>query len=80
MTEPGKKQVLFPYRDMPTAEKDAFRKIGGPDKAFTFLVRGFKTAEWRKRTDASARARDAAEDAAFDAGASAAKPRKERDQ
>jgi hypothetical protein len=56
--------VTFPYKDLAAAIKNKFAKIGGQDKAFAYLVKGFKSAEWRKRSDASARARDAAEDAA----------------
>jgi hypothetical protein len=59
-----RKPIAVPYKDMAAAVKDAFKKFGGPEKAFTLLVRGFKTVEWRKRTDRAARERAKAEDAA----------------
>jgi hypothetical protein len=57
--------VTFPYANMGEATKDKFKKIGGPDQALRFLKKGYKAVEWRKRTDAAAKAREEAEDAAF---------------
>jgi hypothetical protein len=66
---PENKQVTFPYKTLDIAVKDKFKKIGGPEKAFAFLVKGFKSVEWRRRADKAARARDEAEDVAVTASA-----------
>jgi len=50
---------------MAEAVRDKFKKLGGPDEAFRFLVKGWKTIAWRRKTELAARARAAAEDAAF---------------
>lgn len=55
------KTVAMPYKDMASAVKDKFKKLGGEERAFSFLTKGFKAAAWRKRTDAAAKAREAAE-------------------
>jgi hypothetical protein len=55
------RKVKFPYRTLDEAVTDAFKKIGGPEKAFTYLVKGFKTAAWRKRAERNAKAEEAAE-------------------
>lgn len=61
MPLPEKKPVSFPYKSLETATRDSFKKIGGPDRAWAYLIKGFKSAAWRKRTDAAARVRDEAE-------------------
>jgi hypothetical protein len=60
-----KDQIVFPYTDFVEASKDKFEKVGGKDGAFRLMVKGFKAEQWRKRTDASAKERDAAHDAAL---------------
>jgi len=69
----GGDKITFPYETLSQAEKDRYKKIGGPDQAFRFLVKGFKSIAWRKRADANAKARDAEEDAAFEAEKAAEK-------
>jgi len=64
---PENEKILFPYSSLAEATKDKYSKIGGPDQAFRFLVKGFKSIAWRKRADANARAQDAEADAAFEA-------------
>ena len=59
------KPVKFPYSNLDTALKDKFKKIGGPDAAFRYLVKGFKTAFWRRKTNANAREAEKAEDERF---------------
>ena len=49
------KPVKFPYASLEAATKDGFKRIGGPDKAFAFMAKGFKATAWRKRHDASAK-------------------------
>jgi len=62
--EPTEK-VTFPYETLAQAEKDRFKKIGGPDQAFRFLVKGFKSIAWRKRADLNTKLAEAAADEAF---------------
>jgi hypothetical protein len=57
-TKSAAKPITFPYKTLEAATKDHFKKIGGPEKAFAFLVKGFKTVAWRKRTETSARVRE----------------------
>lgn len=58
-------KVVFPYDSLEKAEKDRYKKIGGPDQAFRFLVKGYKSIAWRKRADANQKAQEQAEDEAF---------------
>ena len=58
-------KVTFPYETLAQAEKDRFKKLGGPEQAFRYLIKGFKSIEWRKRADLNAKLADAAADAAF---------------
>jgi len=57
----------FPYANMDQAVKDGFKKLhdGSKDKtaadiAFAFLVKGYKTAGWRKAAEKNRSVRDAA--------------------
>lgn len=60
------KPVSFPYKTLEAATKDKFKRLGGPEKAFAYLVKGYKASAWRKRTELAAKAREAAEDAALE--------------
>jgi hypothetical protein len=51
--------VDFPYASLEAAAKDAFIQLGGPEAAFKFLVKGFKTTMWRDRADKNRVVRDA---------------------
>jgi hypothetical protein len=59
-----KKPVRFPYRDLAAAQADEFRKVGGPDGAFRYLVKGYKSVAWRKRSELNVKAEIEAENAA----------------
>ncbi len=59
-------KVVFPYDTLEEAVKDKFKKIGGPTQAFRYLVKGFKTIEWRKRADATSKVVEKEQDAAFE--------------
>jgi hypothetical protein len=65
----GEASVQFPYPSLKEATKDKFAKIGGPDQAWRFLVKGFKSLYWRKKTNKAAqrrkRERERAEAEAF---------------
>lgn len=63
MTE-GEK-VSFPYSSLEEARLDHFEKLGGPEKAFRLLVKGYKTYLWRKRADSNAKRQDSEADAMF---------------
>lgn len=58
-------KVVFPYASLSEASKDKYRKIGGPEQAFRFLVKGYKSILWRKRADANAKAVEDEQDAKF---------------
>jgi hypothetical protein len=51
--------VDFPYASIEAAIKDAFIAVGGPEEAFKFFVKGFKTVAWRKRAEGNRTVRDA---------------------
>jgi hypothetical protein len=74
-----KEKVTFPYESLAAATKDKFAKLGGPDRAFKLLVKGFKSIEWRKRADANARTVASIQEAAQEAARKReAEPRKGR--
>jgi hypothetical protein len=51
----------FPYESMAEAVKDGFALIDGEaEGAFALLVKGYKTAAWRKAAEKNRVARDAA--------------------
>lgn len=58
-------KVEFPYDTLAQAEKDKFKKLGGPDAAFRYLVKGFKNVAWRKRADFNAKMASDAEEERF---------------
>ncbi len=58
-------KVVFPYKDMPAAIKDRFKKLGGPVGAFRFMRKGYQELKWREHWQARARARAQEEDTAF---------------
>jgi hypothetical protein len=50
----------FPYANMDQAIRDGFAQLfGGKDEAFKHLVKGFKTAGWRKAAEKNRSTRDA---------------------
>jgi len=53
-------EVDFPYASIEAAIKDEFKRIGGNEVAFKFLVKGFKTVAWRNRADKNRVVRDEA--------------------
>jgi hypothetical protein len=53
-------RVVFPYATLDAAVKDAFKRLGGPEKAFALLVKGYKTSAWRKRAEENAKEADEA--------------------
>jgi hypothetical protein len=58
---PKAKMPDFPYANMAQAVKDEFALFdGGPDGAFALLVKGFKTANWRKAAEKNRAVRDEA--------------------
>jgi hypothetical protein len=71
--KPEKKPVIFPYKGLPEAIKDGFKKIGGADQAFRFLRKGYKEISWRKRSEESARIRDREADEAWAASTKSGK-------
>lgn len=48
---PKAKPVRFPYKDLAATQADGFKKLGGPDRAFKYLVKGYKSTVWRKRAE-----------------------------
>ena len=54
------KTVKFPYGSMEAAIKDAFKRVGGFDKAISLMAKGYKASIWRKRHDVSVKEAEAA--------------------
>jgi len=50
--------IAFPYASFEQGSKDAFKKIGGPEGAFTLMARGHKATAWRKSANKSRRERE----------------------
>ena len=64
----------FPYANMDQAVKDGFKRLHdgskdktGADIAFGFLVKGYKTAGWRKAAEKNRTKRDALAEGQVDA-------------
>jgi len=55
---PKAEPVDFPYASMDQAIKDGFLLMGGPEVAFGFLAKGYKTVAWRQRADKNRSKRD----------------------
>jgi hypothetical protein len=58
--EKALKPIRFPYKDLESAQADGFKKLGGPQGAFRYLIKGFKAIAWRKRYEANAKAMEQA--------------------
>lgn len=58
-------KVELPYANMKDAVKDHFEKIGGVEKAYKFLRKGYQDSVWRKRWEERAKKRAKEEDEAF---------------
>jgi len=55
---PKAEPVDFPYASIEAAARDGFLLIGGPEVAFGFLAKGYKTVAWRQRADKNRSVRD----------------------
>jgi len=55
-------RITFPYESMGEALKDRFRRIGGIERAFRCLRRGYLELKWRENTTKRAKARPVEED------------------
>jgi hypothetical protein len=59
--------LTFPYISMAAAYKDKYAELGGPDKAFSLLIKGYKSVVWRRRHEQRVKEQEAANDAAVKA-------------
>jgi len=60
---PKAKVPEFPYASIAEGEKDEWKLLdGGAEQAFSLLVKGYKTAMWRKAAEKNRVARDEAAD------------------
>lgn len=61
----NREPVIFPYETMMDALEDMFAKVGGVDRAFRCLRKGYQEYEWRKRWEADAKERARMEEEDF---------------